>query len=102
MGLELSEEKTQITHSSENANFLGCNINIRCTNKVKKMSNGIRQRTIKNKVELLIPIRKIEQFLYGHDIVKQAQDGKMTPVHKSALTVYSYLKIVDTYNAQTR
>lgn len=102
LGLELSEEKTQITHSSENANFLGYNINVRRTNKVKKTINGIRQRTIKNKVELLIPMRKIEEFLYGHHIVEQAQDGKMTPIHKSALTVYSDLEIVDTYNAQTR
>ena len=102
LGIELNEDKTQITHSSENANFLGYAINVRRNNKVKKISNGIRQRTINNKVEMLIPMRKIEQFLYEYHIVEQAKDGNMPPIHKSALIAYSNLEIVDTYNAQIR
>ena len=51
---------------------------------------------------MLIPMRKIEQFLYEYHIVEQAKDGNMPPIHKSALIAYSNLEIVDTYNAQIR
>ena len=44
--LELSDEKTKITHSSENAHFLGYDINVRRCQQTKRKANGIVQRTL--------------------------------------------------------
>lgn len=57
--LKLSEEKTHITHSSENARFLGYDVSVRRCQKVKgcKMKNGKRRksRSLHLKVALKIP-----------------------------------------------
>lgn len=60
--LKLSEEKTHITHSSENARFLGYDVSVRRCQKVKgsKMKNGKRRksRSLHLKVALKFPTRK--------------------------------------------
>lgn len=52
--MELSEEKTLITHSSDPARFLGYDIRVRRDNTVKPHGKHL-QRTLKGKVELNIP-----------------------------------------------
>ena len=61
--LELSDEETKITHSSENAHFLGYEINVRRCQQTKRKANGIVQRTLNNSVELLILMERIEKFI---------------------------------------
>jgi len=70
--MELSDEKTLITHSSEKARFLGYDIRVRRNNSVKPHGKGNpTQRTLNNKVELLIPHEKLNSFLFSKGIIKQ-------------------------------
>jgi len=62
--LELSEEKTLITHSSEQVRFLGYDISIRRSQAVKRDKNGRRKRrTLNLSVELLVPLNTNVQRL---------------------------------------
>lgn len=100
--LELSDEKTKITHSSENARFLGYDINVRRNNQTKRTAKGTVQRTLNQSVELLVPFEKIEQFMYQREIVIQAKDGSLIPWQRGAMAGLTDLEVVDTYNSQTR
>ena len=102
--MELSEEKTLITHSGEFARFLGYDIRVRRSGKIKsKTGSSATVRTLSNKVELLVPLLdKINKFLFAKGIVKQMPDGTMFPVHRSYLIRMSDLEIVTTYNAELR
>ena len=100
--LELSDEKTKITHSSENARFLGYDISVRRNSQTKKRSDGIIQRTLNQTVQLLVPLQdKIQKFLINRGMAKM-NNGKLETQHINALTVLTDLEIVDKYNAQTR
>lgn len=101
--LELSDEKTKITHSTECARFLGYDVCVRRNNESKKRSDGVIQRTLSQKVELLIPFKdKIERFLLDKKIAVIDRDGKLKPMHRNALVNNTDLEIMDSYNAQTR
>ncbi|MBQ3657099.1 MAG: group II intron reverse transcriptase/maturase, partial [Bacteroidales bacterium] len=77
--LELSDEKTKITHSAQKARFLGYDISVRRNNVCKRQKNGIVRRTLNNTVELAIPFENIEKFLYENKIVEQKLDSSMFP-----------------------
>ena len=105
--LELSEEKTHITHSSKDAHFLGYNMSVRRCQKIKgfKMKSGKRRksRTLHLKVALKIPhSEKIERFLFAKKIIIQTPDGRFKPVHRAALLNMSDSEIVEHYNAEAR
>lgn len=100
--LELSDEKTKITHSSQEAHFLGYDIRVRRCQQSKRKANGVVQRTLNNSVELLVPFDRIEKFMYDRQIVIQSDDGKLIPWQRNAMAGLSDLEIVDTYNSQTR
>lgn len=101
--LELSDEKTKITHSSDCARFLGYDVRVRRNNQLKKRSDGVIQRTLNLSVELLVPLKdKIERFMLDSKIVVVDRDGKFKPMHRNALVNNTDLEIVDNYNAQTR
>ena len=62
--MELSQEKTLITHSSECARFLSYDVRVLHDQQVKPWKK-CKQRTMNNTVELLIPLQdKIEKFLF--------------------------------------
>lgn len=100
--MELSAEKTLITHSNEYARFLGYDIRIRRDNKVKRTKNGKKTRILNGKVERNIPIKdKIEKFLFSHCIVYQ-KNGKLVPCHRPQLLHLTDLEIVTAYGAELR
>ena len=101
--MELSQEKTLITQSNTHARFLGYDVRVRRDQQVKPWKN-VKQRTMNNTVELLIPLRdKIEKFLFSHEIVKQRKDnGKLEPCSRTALLRLTDLEIVSTYDAELR
>ena len=100
--MELSAEKTLITHSNEKARFLGYDIRVRRDNKVKKTKAGRKVRTLNNKVERNIPLQdKIEKFLFSHGIVHQ-KNGKLIPCHRKQLLPLTDLEIVTAYGAEIR
>lgn len=100
--LELRDEKTKITHSSEVAHFLGYDISVRRCSRTKKSKNGVVKRTLNYVVDLSVPFKKIEKFLFDKGIVIQKQDGTLFPCHRDTLLGTTDLEIVDTFNAETR
>ena len=63
--LELSAEKTLITHSSTHVRFLGYDIGVRRSQEIKGFKNGRKARSLNYRVELLIPLtEKIEKFMF--------------------------------------
>ena len=100
--LELSDEKTLITHSAEYARFLGYDVCVRRNSQVKNGGCGYSQRTLSNKVELNVPLTdKIEKYLFDRKAVKWA-NGALRPVHRGALVTMTDLEILMVYNAELR
>jgi group II intron reverse transcriptase/maturase len=102
--MELSDEKTLITHSNDTARFLGYDVRVRRNGTVKRGGkNGCTKRTLSNNTELLVPCEdKIMKFLFSKGIVKQKQNGTVYPTHRPALERMTDLEIVMTYNAELR
>lgn len=100
--MELSDEKTLITHSSQYARFLGYDIRVRRDNRVKPTGNHTA-RTLNNKVELRIPTKdKIMPFLFNKRIVRQRKDGTIEPTARAYLYSCTDLEIVSIYNSELR
>ena len=100
--MELSKEKTLITHSSNPARFLGYDIRVRRDNKVKPHGK-ILQRTLKGKVELNIPFHdKIMPFLFEKSIIRQLKDGTLEPIARKYLYDCTDLEILFAFNAELR
>lgn len=101
--MELSEEKTLITHSNTYARFLGYDMRIRRSNIVKPNGRGTTQRTMSNHMELAIPLGdKIQPFLFKHGVVKQKENGELESVHRNDLLRLTDLEIVSAYDAELR
>ena len=101
--MELSQEKTLITHSNTPARFLGYDVRVRRDQQIKPKGE-FKTRSMNNKVELSIPFKdKIEKFLFSNGIVKQRSDnGKLEPIHRPQLLNRTDLEIVTIYNAELR
>lgn len=101
--MELSQEKTLITHSNTPARFLGYDVRVRRDQQIKPKEK-FKTRSMNNKVELSIPFKdKIEKFLFSNGIVKQRSDnGKLEPIHRPQLLNRTDLEIVTIYNAELR
>lgn len=100
--LELSDEKTLITHSAEYARFLGYDVRVRRNGQIKNGGQGYSQRTLSNKVELNVPLTdKIEKYLFNRKAVMWA-DGALRPVHRGALVTMTDLEILMVYNSELR
>ena len=101
--MELSQEKTLITHSNTPARFLGYDVRVRRDQQIKPKGK-FKTRSMNNKVELSIPFKdKIEKFLFSNGIVKQRSDnGKLEPIHRPQLLNRTDVEIVTIYNAELR
>jgi group II intron reverse transcriptase/maturase len=100
--MELSEEKTLITHSSQTARFLGYGVRIRRNSQIKRDKNGVTKRSLSQSVELLIPLKdKIERFMFDKGVVVQ-KDGKLRYAQRPPLTQLTEQEIVSAYNAELR
>ena len=102
--MELSEDKTLITHSSKCARFLGYDVRVRRSGKIKRGGPGhVKMRTLNGGVELLVPLNdKIRQFVFTKGVAIQKEDGSMFPVHRKYLIGLTDLEIVSVYNAELR
>ena len=101
--MQLSDEKTLITHSSNHARFLGYDISVRRNAKIKSKNGGVSLRTLNNKVELLIPLKeKINRFMFDKGVIFQKKDGSLFPTHRSYMIHMSDLEIISTYNSELR
>ncbi|WP_069987880.1 reverse transcriptase domain-containing protein [Streptococcus agalactiae] len=102
--MELSEDKTLITHSSKCARFLGYDVRVRRSGKIKRGGPGhVKMRTLNGGVELLVPLNdKIRQFVFTKGVAIQKEDGSMFPIHRKYLVGLTDLEIVSVYNAELR
>ena len=102
--MELSEDKTLITHSSKCARFLGYDVRVRRSGKIKRGGPGhVKMRTLNGGVELLVPLNdKIRPFVFTKGVAIQKEDGSMFPVHRKYLVGLTDLEIVSVYNAELR
>jgi group II intron reverse transcriptase/maturase len=101
LGLELSSEKTLITHAKNKVRFLGYEV-VRGEGKRRvrvRRPNGTvgTQRTCTRKLQLRIPAQKVDAFakVYGE---RQGWQGKS----RNRLIQLSELEIVTIYNAEIR
>ena len=100
--MELSEEKTLITHSNQYARFLGYDIRVRRDQTVKPNGHCL-QRTLNGSVELNVPFEdKIMPFLFEKSVIRQTHDGEIEYIARKYLYRCTDLEILDTYNSELR
>ena len=104
LNMELSEEKTLITHSSQYARFLGYDIRVRRSGVIKRGGIGHKtRRTLNNQCELAVPLHdKIHDFIFARGIAEQKKDGTLFPVCRVSLLRLTDLEIISVYNAELR
>lgn len=104
--LELSEEKTLITHSAKKARFLGYDIFVRRTNATKRDSQGRLKRFLNGSVCLEMPseIMRDKLLAYGAMNIELTVHGKENWMAKSRyyLKDNDDLEILDQYNSEVR
>lgn len=103
--LELSDEKTLITHGTEPAKFLGHEIYVRKSTQTKRNKSGRLTRPYNNKVYLRMPTEVIRKKLLDYDALEiKVHNGKefYKPKHRSYLISNDDLEILERYNAEIR
>ena len=105
--LELSEEKTLITHSANKVRFLGYDIRVRRNQEAKRVKRKdgttYKRRTLSQSVELLVPLdEKITAFLLKVGAVIQRPNGELWARYRGKLQNLPDVEIVHTYNAEIR
>jgi group II intron reverse transcriptase/maturase len=102
--MELSDEKTLITHSNNYARFLGYDVRVRRDNRTitNGGTSGFTKRTLNNMTEIVVPLEdKIMRFLFDRGAVVQ-KNGVIKPMHRKSLLRCTDLEIVSSYNAELR
>jgi hypothetical protein len=100
--MELSVEKTLITHSGSSARFLGYDVYVRREKTVKRDKNGCTKRTLNNRTGLNVPPDKIRNFIFSNRVAVQKKDGSIAPSHRNSLLRLTDLEIISVYNAELR
>ncbi|MFR9546996.1 MAG: group II intron reverse transcriptase/maturase [Rikenellaceae bacterium] len=105
LALELSEEKTLITHSSKAAKFLGYEIDVMTSNTTKRSITGAVRRAFNKRVRLMIGRNTIKRKLLDERMIEiKTHNGieQWKPKSKSSLVVNDDLEILDRYNSMIR
>ncbi|MFQ6584965.1 reverse transcriptase domain-containing protein [Priestia megaterium] len=102
--IELSQEKTLITHSGDRARFLGYDIKISHDNMTTKYTaSGYKQRTRTMVCELLLPHDIWRDKLLQYKALKiDSKTHKWKSAHRAHLLQNDDLEILSTYNAEIR
>ena len=106
--LEMSEEKTLITHGHDFARFLGYDITISKSEINKRTKDGNMRRVGVGKVFLYVPHEKWKKRLLSYYALKinyHKQDGNKEvwePVRRKKLMHLDDLEILNQYNAEIR
>ncbi|KIL44557.1 RNA-dirted DNA polymerase [Jeotgalibacillus soli] len=98
--LELSAEKTLITHSKKNARFLGYDIRVVRDWHRMKMPNGTKKRKFNFQTKLFVPHEKYINKLINLGALKIGNNNGWKPMHRSYLVHNDDLEILRTYNAE--
>ncbi|WP_312354219.1 group II intron reverse transcriptase/maturase [Aminipila sp.] len=104
--LELSEEKTLITNSSDKAKFLGYEIYVRKTNAVTTNKNGVKSRYLNGSVCLSVSMQTIRDKLLEYKAmrIETTVYGKenFKPKSRYYLKDNDDLEILEQYNSEIR
>lgn len=104
LALELSEEKTLITHTGKSAKFLGYEITVTRNNHQRRDVQGRLRRTYGKRVRLNVSMATLRDKLleYGAMEIK-LRNGKeiWKPKCRSGLIFNNDLEILDRYNRET-
>jgi group II intron reverse transcriptase/maturase len=100
--LNLSQEKTLITHSSKPARFLGYDVMISRNQDRKMCKDGRMRRTKSYTCTLNVPHEKWVDKLKDLRVLKITPNGTWKPVHRTSLIHLDDLEILQIYNAQIR
>ena len=106
--LEMSEEKTLITHGHDAAKFLGYEVTIAKGEHNKKTKTGATRRVNNGKVLLYVPHDKWVKRLFSYNALKikyDKQNGNKEvwePVRRTRLLHLDDLEILNQYNAEIR
>lgn len=107
LGLELSEEKTLITHGSKPARFLGYDIFVRKSSDQTKRGerSGVLRRVYGKKIVLNLPLEAMKKKLAEYEAITYiTHNGHETwkPLSRIKLINNDDLEILDAYNAELR
>jgi group II intron reverse transcriptase/maturase len=101
--LTLSEEKTLITHSDHKVRFLGYDISVSRSTRLKRASNGVVKRSLYRHVILSVPLQdKIMAFLWNKKAISVREDGSIKPRGRTELFGAKDEDIVRTFNSEIR
>mgnify|MGYP000763043233 CR=1 FL=1 len=103
--LELSDEKTLITHGHDHAKFLGFEVTIRKSEKTRKGSNGMPKRSLDHKTVVLLPLEVMKNKLMEYKAMKiVVEDGKekWESTSRPYLRSNDDLEILNRYNSEIR
>jgi group II intron reverse transcriptase/maturase len=103
--LELSAEKTLITHAQETAKFLGYEISVRKSSAMKRNRKGVLQRDFNGRVMLLLPMETVKKKLKDYDAISfEKVNGSEVwkPKSRSYLTAKKPQDILAQYNWEIR
>ena len=104
LALELSEEKTLITHTGKSAKFLGYEITVTRTNHQRRDVQGRLRRTYGKRVRLNVSMATLRDKLleYGAMEIKLRNGEEVwKPKCRSGLIFNDDLEILDRYNRET-
>ena len=106
--LEMSSEKTLITHAKDKARFLSYDIFVCDDQTPRKDKRGFTRRVMGNQIMLYVPKEKWLNRLLSYDALKIDYDAAAgnkevwKPVHRKRLLHLDDLEILKQYNAEIR
>ena len=104
LALELSEEKTLITHTGKSAKFLGYEITVTRDNHQRRDVQGRLRRTYGKRVRLNVSMATLRDKLLEYGVMEiKLRNGKEVwkPKCRSGLIFNDDLEILDRYNRET-
>ena len=105
LALELSDDKTLITHTEKAAKFLGYEINVRKSNAAKRNAIGRLIRPYNKRIRLMIGKDTVKNKLLEHRVLEiKVHNGKeqWKPKSRPNLVCNNDLAILDKYNQEIR
>lgn len=103
--LEMSAEKTLITHGNDFAHFLGYNITTSNDHNSTRMKTGYTKRSYTGRIKLYVPKEKWLNHLISYGALKiNLVDGKEVwePTRRTGLIRLEDIEILNQYNAEVR
>ena len=100
--LELSEEKTLITHSHDKARFLNYELQVRNNSKIFVDKNGVKRRVGNLGVVLYMPHDVVINYITSKKVIDDINASHWSGKARPFMQVLSDLEIITSYNAEIK